>query len=119
MNATEEKPTGQPAPSITTQEIKWEGHMADDVGATYGHAPLASLTATADRLVLNGTRGNFTLPRTLITKIGRGKMYPWLFSSVRIHHRVAGYPADLQFKPLATTPRDVRAQLRQLGYPAS
>ena len=117
MNPTEEKTNGHPVPSVTPHEIKWEGHMADDVGATFGHSPMASLTATSDRLVLSGTRGNFTLPRTLVTKVGRGKMYPWLFSALRIHHRVAGYPADLQFKPLGTTPREVLAQLHQLGYP--
>jgi hypothetical protein len=58
------------------------------------------------------------LPRHAVWKVGRGKMYPWLFSAVRIHHNVPGYPVDLQFKPLGLHPRDVLAQLRQLGFPA-
>jgi hypothetical protein len=92
--------------------------MADDVGSTYGHEPLASLTATAEVLILNGTRGNFRVPRTAVRKLGRGKLYPWFFSAVRIHHNVPGFPTDLQFKPLGLRPRNVLAQLRQLGYPA-
>lgn len=92
--------------------------MADDIGATFGHQPLASLTATADALVLTGTRGNFRVPRSAIKKLGRGNMYPWLFSAVRIHHSVPGYPTELQFKPLGLRPREVLAQLRRLGYPA-
>jgi hypothetical protein len=117
MNVTQ---NNVPVPSSSREsdpELKWEGHMADDVGATYGHTPMAALTATSDLLILAGTRGNFRVPRNAITKIGRGKMYPWLFSAVRIHHNVRGYPADLQFKPLGVHPRDVIAQLRQLGYP--
>ena len=117
MNATQEKINGPSSTNV--RGFKWEGHMADDVGATYGHEPMASLTATADLLELSGTRGSFHLPRASVRKLGRGKMYPWLFSAVRIHHTVPGYPADLQFKPLGSSPRDVLAQLRQLGYPAA
>jgi hypothetical protein len=91
--------------------------MADDIAATYGPDPLATLTATADELFLVGTRGTFRLPRTAITGIGRGNFYPWFFGAVRIHHTVAGYPDSLQFKPLTVKPRDVIAELRALGYP--
>jgi hypothetical protein len=93
--------------------------MADDVGATYGHAPMATLSATTEMLILTGTRGNFHLPRAAVKKLGRGKMYPWLFSAVRIHHNVASYPTDLQFKPLGLKPREVLEQLRGLGYPVA
>ncbi len=92
--------------------------MADDVAATYGPEPLATLTATPDELNLTSTRGNFRLPRAAITKLGRGSLYPWLFSAVRIHHDVPGYPRELQFKPLGTKAADLRVQLRALGYPA-
>jgi hypothetical protein len=119
MNATQIKLDGLTSTAALAQELKWEGHMADDVGATYGHEPLATLTATAEMLILAGTRGNFRLPRSSITKLGPGKMYPWLFSAVRIHHTVPGYPRDLQFKPLRLTPREVLAQLRQLGFPVA
>lgn len=91
--------------------------MADDVGSTYGPEPLASLTATADLLVLHGTRGTFRLPRTEVTKLGRGRMYPWFFKGLRIRHRVKQYPRDLQFQPLHGNWRDVQAQLKALGYP--
>lgn len=103
-----------PAPG----ELRWPGHMADDVGATYGPEPLASLTATADGLVLHGTRGTFRVPRTAVTKLGRGRMYPWMFKGLRIRHCVAGYPRDLQFQPLDGQWREVLARLRELGYPA-
>jgi len=44
--------------------------MADDVSNTYGPDPLAALSATADLLVLSGTRGTFRVPRSAVTKLG-------------------------------------------------
>ncbi len=98
-------------------ELRWPGHMADDIASTYGSEPLASLTATADTLVLSSTRGTFRIPRASVIKLGRGKMYPWFFKGLRIHHRVTGYPTVLQFQPIAGHWREVQAQLKTLGYP--
>ena len=98
-------------------EIRWPGHMSDDVGSTYGPEPLASLTATAESLVLHGTRGTFRVPRNAVIKLGRGRMYPWFFKGLRIHHRVTGYPRDLQFQPLDGSWREVQTRLKTLGYP--
>ena len=98
-------------------EIKWPGHMADDVASTYGPEPLAMLTATPNELVLHGTRGTFRVPRSAVTRLGRGKMYPWFFSALRIHHSVTGYPDALQFKPQPGHWRDVLTRLKTLGYP--
>jgi hypothetical protein len=97
--------------------VRWEGHMADDVGATYGPEPLAFLSATAEELFLGSSRGQFRLPRASIKKVGRGNMYPWCFCAVRLHHTVDGVPAQLQFKPLGVHWREVLAQLHGLGYP--
>jgi hypothetical protein len=97
--------------------LSWPGHMADDVAATYGPEPLANLTATAEGLSLSSTRGNFHLPRTAVTKLGRGNFYPWFFAAVRIHHTVRGLPRNLQFKPLGLSPAELRAVLHELGYP--
>lgn len=94
----------------------WPGHLADDIAATDGPDPLANLAATADALNLISTRGNFRLPRSAVTKVGRGTFYPWFFGAVRIHHTVTGYPRNLQFKPLREKPATVRATLRALGY---
>ncbi|MGH7946092.1 MAG: hypothetical protein ACREH8_03130 [Opitutaceae bacterium] len=105
--------------SAAPGELRWPGHMSDDVGSTYGPEPLASLTATAETLVLSATRGTFRVPRSAVTKLGRGKMYPWFFKGLRIHHRVAGYPTDLQFQPLGIHWREVQAQLKALGYPVA
>jgi len=102
-----------PAPG----ELKWPGHMADDVGATYGHEALAALTATADQLVLSGTRGHYRIPRSAVTKVGRASMYPWFFSGLRIHHGSASLPRELQFKPQPGNWREIAAQLKTLGYP--
>jgi hypothetical protein len=117
MNATDSQmpnsSTAHPEPGSRT----WEGHMADDVGATYGSAPMAALSATTDALVLSGGRGNFRVPRAAVTKVGRGKLYPWLFAAVQIHHTVPGISRELQFKPLNVKPREVLDQLRTLGYP--
>ena len=110
-----------PATAFTpsnAQELKWLGHMADDGAATFGPDPMASLTATADTLVLAGSRGTFRVPRTAVVKVGRGGMYPWFFSGVRIHHNLASYPRDLQFKPMDAKLRDILSQLGRLGYPA-
>lgn len=93
--------------------------MADDIAATHGPEPLATLTVTADGLNLASTRGNFHLPKAAITKLGKGNFYPWFFSAVRIHHTIAGFPRDLQFKPLRLKPRDVLEHLRTLGYPVA
>lgn len=105
-----------PAPGIANGELKWAGHMADDVGATFGPEPMATLTATANELVLAGARGHFRLPRTQISRVGRARMYPWMFSGIRIRHSLSNLPADLQFKPIQTHWRDVIARLKLLGY---
>jgi len=97
--------------------LSWSGHMADDVASTYGPDPMATLTATAEALSLTSPRGNFHLPRTAVTKLGRGTFYPWFFSAVRLHHAIRGYPDNLQFKPLGARPAEVREALRGLGYP--
>lgn len=106
------------APVTETGLPSWKGHMADDVGSTYGPDPLAALTVTPDGLVLIGNRGTFRIPRDRIVRLGRGDFYPWFFGAVRIHHAVPGYPGSLQFKPLGLKPREVLAKLRELGYPA-
>lgn len=93
--------------------------MADDVGATDGPEPMATLEATASELVLAGNRGTFRLRREEVTRIGRGGFYPWLFGALRIRHGVARFPSELQFKPLDATVPAVRAALKSLGYPAA
>lgn len=97
--------------------VRWDGHMSDDVGATYGHEPLAFLGATERELIVSGTRGMFRIPKTAIRRLGRGKFYPWFFQAVRIHHSVGSFPKELQFKPLSAKPGEVLERLRALGYP--
>lgn len=111
--------TDAPAQSATTTTptVRWDGHMCDDVGATYGHAPLAFMSASKDELWLCGNRGNYRFPRATIRKLGRGRLYPWLFGAVSIHHDVQGYPAELQFKSLDTPAKEILRQLESLGYP--
>lgn len=117
---TAQASTVEPGTAGPTDPIlRWEGHMCDDVGATYGHVPLAFLSATRDELWLCGNRGNYRFPRSSIRKLGRGSLYPWLFRAVGIHHTIVGYPSDLQFKPLDTAPKAILRQLEQLGYPVS
>jgi hypothetical protein len=77
------------------------------------------LTATTHELVLSGTRGTFRVPRSAVTRLGRGNFYPWLFSAMRIHHSVAGLPKSLQFKPQPGHWREVLARLQALGYPSA
>jgi hypothetical protein len=98
---------------------KWEGHMADDIAATGGPEPMALLIATSESLLLSSTRGTFKIPRNAVTKLGKGKFYPWFFSAVRIHHSVREFPRDLQFKPLRGKPAEVMNALRTLGYPVA
>ena len=105
--------------SAPNETHKWEGHMADDISATDGPEPMALLIATSDSLFLSSTRGNFKIPRSAVTKLGKGKFYPWFFSAVRIHHSVREFPTSLQFKPLRAKPADVMNALRSLGYPAA
>jgi hypothetical protein len=115
-------PNERPNPANAAQsegESKWPGQMADDIANTYGPEPLASLTATAHELVLSGTRGTFRIPRSAVTQIGRGNLYPWFFSALRIHHSIAGFPKSLQFKPQPGHWRDVVARLKALGYPTT
>src|SRR5687767_825681 len=119
MKAAETHSSGTSPSSTTSEEIRWEGHIADDVAATYGPEPLAMLTVMADGLNLTSTRGNYRLPKAAVTKLGRGTFYPWLFSAVRIHHNIAGYPKNLQFKPHRLKPRELLEQLRTLGYPVA
>jgi hypothetical protein len=91
--------------------------MCDGVGSTYGVEPLAHLNADAGLLVLSGNRGNFSLPRSQITKIGRGGFYPWFFGGIRIHHNIKSIPEELVFKPMGTQEREIFARLRVMGYP--
>ena len=120
MNALQPKVSANyTADSSSADGLKWEGHMADDVAATYGPDPMALLIATAGELYLSSTRGHYRLPRSTVRKLGRGKFYPWFFSAVRIHHTIRGIPKDLQFKPLRHKPREVIEQLRALGYPVA
>jgi hypothetical protein len=100
-------------------ELRWAGHMADDVSNTYGPDPLATLSATAGELVLTGSRGTFRVPREAVTALRRGKFYPWFFSALSIKHTVAGYPVSLQFKPQPGHWREVLKQLETLGYPVA
>lgn len=93
--------------------------MSDDVAATFGPEPMAFLSATPDEIVLSGSRGTYCLPRSAVVKIGRGKMYPWFFSGVRLQHTVENFPATLQFKPIDGHWRDVAQALRELGYPSA
>ena len=107
--------TGQP----DTASRRWEGHMADDVAATYRAEPCAVLTATPDELWLKGNRGDFRLPRSAVVRIGRGGLYPWFFKGIRIRHQNARFPSNTQFKELRGRTDDLIAQLKVLGYPTT
>lgn len=93
--------------------------MADDVASTYGAEPCAVLTATPDEVWLKGNRGDFRLPRSSVTRIGRGGLYPWFFKGIRIRHQDAKFPSNLQFMALTGKTSDIIAQLKTLGYPTS
>lgn len=97
--------------------VRWEGHMSDGVGTTYGAEPTAVLEAEAEELLLSGGRGTFRVPRTAITRITRGSFYPWFFGGIRIHHRAPGLPEHLLFKPMTARSREILGQLQSLGYP--
>lgn len=109
-----------PSPEIQADAVcRWDGHMSDGIGHTYGLTPMASLSANADELLLSGSRGTFRISRSLVTKLGRGKFYPWFFGAVRIHHDIPGYPDELQFKPTGASLSEVRSRLQALGYPSA
>ena len=91
--------------------------MSNGLGATYGIPPMAWLQASPTQIVLSGPLGTFTLPLTAIVRIGRGRMYPWFFAGIRIHHRDPKCPEELQFKPLGVPTREIIVRLRALGYP--
>lgn len=118
MNTSQNTPANAPQ-VLDVTPFRWEGHMSDGIGATYGPEPMAFLSATATELVLSGPRGTFHLARAHVVKLGRGRMYPWFFAGIRIHHKAPKYPDELQFKPLGALTRDIFAQLRSLGYPVA
>lgn len=60
----------------------------------------------------------YRFPRAAVAKAGRGGLYPWCFSSIRIRHSIASYPTELQFKALGESTKIVLGQLKSLGYPA-
>lgn len=117
MNASRQIEPAGPDPVARPGEQRWSGHMSDDVAATYGPEPLASLSATANELVLAGSRGTYRIPRTAVTKVGRGRLYPWFFAGLRIHHTAPDLPDELQFKPMGPHRDAVKSALRELGYP--
>ncbi|MBK8478844.1 MAG: hypothetical protein IPL39_21930 [Opitutaceae bacterium] len=102
-----------------THAMRWEGHMADDVASTYGSEPCAALTATPDELRLKGNRGDFRLPRSAITRISRGGLYPWFFKGIRIRHLNTKISSNLQFRTLTGKTNHLLAQLKTLGYPTA
>jgi hypothetical protein len=104
------------AQSGSGPKIRWEGHMSDGVGVTYGLTPLAFLSVEPDHLLLSGNRGTYRFSRGAIVKLGRGGFYPWFFRGIRFRHTVAGYPAELLFRPLGTPDQEILARLRALGY---
>lgn len=91
--------------------------MCNGLGATYGLPPMAWLGASSTQLILSGPLGTFNLPVASVVRIGRGRMYPWFFAGIRVHHRDPKCPEELQFKPLGVSTREVVARLRALGYP--
>lgn len=120
MDPNSPSPAIQPAPTAATPDrLSWPGHMADDGGSTFGMEPCATLTATPDLVEISGTRGHYRIPRAHVTKIGRGRLYPWFFGAVRIYHSLPGISRELQFKPLGGSPADVRLKLKSLGFPVA
>lgn len=93
--------------------------MADDGGSTFGLTPCAMLIATASELRVRGTRGDFRVPKTAVRRIGGGRLYPWFFRAVQIHHAQPNCSRELQFKPLQASRREIFERLRELGYPVA
>ncbi|ACB75418.1 hypothetical protein [Opitutus terrae] len=117
MKSSTESPNLETTHSPAPATDQWHGHVSDDVSATSGPLPKASLTATDHELVIVGPRTTYRVERTAVTRIGRGQLYPWLFGGLRIRHNVPGLSAELQFKPLGCPAREVLQRLRTLGYP--
>lgn len=117
MNTSPSVPVVSPA-SLDGSIDRWEGHISNGVGSTTG-TDLAFLSADANALVLSGTIGTFNLPRASVVKIGRGKMYPWLFAGISFQHQAPQCPEELQFKPVGVPTREILARLRALGYPVA
>lgn len=114
-------PSATPIASINTQSytVRHEGHMANDMSNTSGPEPAAVLAASTDEIWIKGPLGDHHIPRSAVKKIGRGGMYPWFFTSVRVQHTVPNIPEGLQFKALNARSRDIIAELKALGYPAA
>ncbi len=112
--------TQQLAPSSAavaeTRADSWHGHMADQVGATFGPDAVAQLTASPEDVQVTGALGSFTLEKSAIKSISGGRMYPWFFRAVRIRATWKGADLDIQFKPLDASHRSVIQRLHQLGY---
>ncbi len=105
-----------PAPAASGP-LHLEGHMADDVAATFGPKPGAVLQATAEELWIKGNRGDFRLPRQAIARIGRGGLYPWFFKGIRVRHHQKGLPVKVLFLPLECDTGELLHRLQSLGYP--
>jgi hypothetical protein len=117
MNVTNPTGSDRSTPATALPDLTWVGHMAEDGGSTTGSSPSSTLTANDHELSLRGPRGDFHVPRTAVTRISRGKFYPWFFMAVRIHHNLPRCSQELQFKPMDTTVGAIFDRLRALGYP--
>jgi hypothetical protein len=103
--------------SLPNDTLVWPGHVADDGGSTTGVRPTGSLTATPAGLVLKSTRGEFRVSREHVTRIGWGRLYPWFFCAVQIHHQEPNCSRELQFRPMGAGVKAILRRLEQLGYP--
>jgi hypothetical protein len=99
--------------------LRWEGHMSDGAGSTFGAEPCAVLLVNADEIWLKGNRGDFHIPRKAVVRVGRGPMYPWFFRGIRIRHNIEKFPAYLQFRPMVGGIHEILTQLKALGFPIS
>ncbi|MFT3781503.1 MAG: hypothetical protein QM790_05745 [Nibricoccus sp.] len=103
----------------SNSQYRWDGHMANDSANTVGPDPKAQLSASSNEICLQGTLGEFRIPKSAVKKITRGGLYPWVFMCIRIHHTLSNYPAHLQFKASGASSREVLDRLKSLGYSTS
>lgn len=102
--------------SRATASVNYKGQVCVGLLTTQGPGCSETLTISASGLTIRSRLGNFTFDRDNIIRLGRAGVLPWLWTGVRIRHRVSGYPRHIGFWPRHISTGGLLRELSRRGF---